>query len=107
MGQLTMNDKESAPTSLKLWNDKQDKIDFDNHNDYECSQFIELSFDGKCEIHWKTKQHKFNDLTILKMLFKKEEYDEDDEDEEEIKLIYIGLKGLQGTKIATSSPCHL
>jgi len=90
--QLTMNDEESAPSTLKLWNDKQDKIDFDNHEEYKCSQSIELSFDNKCEIHWKTKQHKFNDLTVLKMLFKKDDYDEEENDEE-IRLNYIGLKG--------------
>merc|ERR1712130_18781 len=91
--QLTMDNEDNAPSSLKLWNDKQDKIDFDNYMDHKCSQSIQLSFDGEAEVHWKTKQHKFNDLTVLKMLFKRDDYDEDDEDVEEIKLVYIGLKG--------------
>eukprot|EP01084_Bolivina_argentea_P101461 181902_1 len=73
--QLTMNDEDSAPTTLKLWNDKQDKIDFDNHEEHKCSQAMQLAFDNQCEHHWKTKQHKFNDLTVLKMLFKKDDYD--------------------------------
>eukprot|EP00485_Elphidium_margaritaceum_P011919 CAMPEP_0202704484 /NCGR_PEP_ID=MMETSP1385-20130828/17159_1 /ASSEMBLY_ACC=CAM_ASM_000861 /TAXON_ID=933848 /ORGANISM="Elphidium margaritaceum" /LENGTH=281 /DNA_ID=CAMNT_0049362523 /DNA_START=50 /DNA_END=895 /DNA_ORIENTATION=+ len=90
--QLTMHDQDSAPTLLQLWNDKADKIDFDNHTEHKCQQSIELAFDNQCEIHWKTSQHKFNDLTVLKMLFKKEDYDEDDNDTE-IRLNYIGLKG--------------
>ncbi len=87
-----MNDEDSTPTTLKLWNDKQDKIDFDNHMEYKCNQSIELVFDNECKLHYKTKQHKFNDLTVLKMLFKKDDYDEDDNDTE-IRLNYIGLKG--------------
>ena len=89
---MTVNDEESAPTLLKLWNDKQDKIDFDNHEEHKCSQSIELAFDNQCELHWKTAQHKFNDLTVLKMLFKREDYDEEDDDTE-VRLNYIGLKG--------------
>lgn len=90
--QLTMNDEDSAPTLLKLWNDKKDTVDFDNHEDIKCQQSMELAFDNQCELHWKTAQHKFNDLTVLKMLFKKEDYDEEDNDTE-IRLNYIGLKG--------------
>lgn len=87
-----MNDEDSAPTELKLWNDKKDKIDFDNHEDYKYTQRFELNFDNECKLHWKTKQHKFNDLTVLKMLFKNEKYNEDDDDTE-VRINYIGLKG--------------
>jgi len=88
--QLTMSDEDSAPTVMKLWNDKSDKIDFDNCQDVKCSQEIELTFDPQCEVNWKTKQHKFNDLTVLKMLFQNEHYEDD---EEEIVLNCIILKG--------------
>ncbi len=30
----TVNDEDSVPTTLQLWNDKQDKIDFDNHTEH-------------------------------------------------------------------------
>ena len=88
--QLTMGSADSAPTVMKLWNDKADKIDFDNHTEVKCSQEFELCYDPQCELSWKTKQHKFSDVTVLKMLFQNDNYEND---EEEIVLNCILLKG--------------
>ena len=87
---VTVSDEDSAPSLMKLWNDKADRVDFENYRDIKCAQEVELTFDPLCEVHWKTKQHKFNDLTVLKMLFQNENYEDD---EEEIVLNCILLKG--------------
>jgi len=100
--QLTMHDEDSAPTLMKLWNNKQDNIDFENYTDFKPSQSMELAFDNECRLHWKVKQSRFNGLTVLKMLFQKM----DEEDDEEIRIDYIGLKGdFKGPKSRRAVHC--
>ncbi len=44
-------------------------------------------------MHCKTKQHKCNDLTVLKMVFKKDDYDEDDnETEKNYVILFYDIK---------------
>mmetsp|Transcript_19737 Transcript_19737/g.24337 ORF Transcript_19737/g.24337 Transcript_19737/m.24337 type:complete len:231 (-) Transcript_19737:199-891(-) len=102
---IGMEDKDSMPTSLILWNDPKDSIhDWDDAETKlkKKDQKIDLSYDPKCEIHYKVKQRKFQSLLVLKMLFRRDDADDDDE----IRINYIGLKGkYKGPKSRRAVKC--
>eukprot|EP00299_Pterocystis_sp_00344_P014053 c694_g1_i2.p1 GENE.c694_g1_i2~~c694_g1_i2.p1 ORF type:complete len:156 (+),score=38.57 c694_g1_i2:264-731(+) len=77
----------TSPASMRLFINRQD-IDFDNANDVECAQRIELVENLQGRVEFPTKFTKFQGVNELVIFF------DTNFGADTTEVIYIGLKGL-------------